>query len=146
MSTTYYCAPEALQLEGRSCRPRGRPPPLPPSDRWPTGRSEAECALPHADRAAHRLDQLRGVVADAVLEDGLHFLDVGDLDRGIAAHDDQVGELAGHKRADAVRLAEEGGAVGGGDVDRLERRKAGLDEQLQLALAAEHGQNASVAC
>jgi len=36
----------------------------------------------------HRIDQLRGVVPDAILEDDFHLFDLVDIRSGIAVNDD----------------------------------------------------------
>jgi len=62
-----------------------------------------------ADLAAHGFDELRGVVADAVLEDHLNLFDVFDIGRGVSLQHHDVGCFAGSQRADFVELAEEFG-------------------------------------
>ena len=69
-----------------------------------------------ADLAAHGFDELRGVVADAVLEDDLNLFDVFDIGRGVSLQHDDVGGFARSQRANFIELAEEFGAVRSGDV------------------------------
>ena len=97
-----------------------------------------------ADLAAHGFDELRGVVADAVLKDDLNLFDVFDIGRGVSLQHDDVGCFAGSQRANFVELAEEFGAVRSGDVNGLERREAGIDEKFHFALVAESGDHAAV--
>ena len=99
-----------------------------------------------ADLAAHGFDELRGVVADAVLEDDLNLFDVFDIGRGISLQHDDVGCFAGSQRTNFIELAEEFGAVRRGDVNGLERREACLDEKFHFALVAESGDHAAVSC
>lgn len=68
-----------------------------------------------ADLAAHGFDELRGVVANAVLEDDLNLFDVFYIGRGISLQHDDVGCFAGSQRANFIELAEEFGAVRSGD-------------------------------
>jgi len=109
------------------------------------GRPIAGRALSDPDAAAHRLDELRRVEPDALLEHQLDVLDVGDGLRGIALHHDQIGPLARGHRADLPLLAEEARAVPAGDGDRLDRAEPCLDQELHLALIPEPGQNSAVA-
>ena len=69
---------------------------------FPAAINNVRRASTPADRAAHRLDELRRVVADAVLEDDFYLLDVGDVSRRVAADDYQVGLAAGGDCADAA--------------------------------------------
>ena len=85
------------------------------------------------DSAAGGLDQLGGVVAHAVLENGLHVLNVGNVFRRIAFDDDDVGLLAGDDAADLVGNAEPLRAVEGSDLNGLNRREAGLDQEFDFA-------------
>ena len=85
----------------------------------------------------HRCDQLRRVVADALLEHRLDLADVADRRRRIAVDHDQVGLLADRDAADALVAAEILRAVQRRDRDRLERREAGIDQQLDLPLIRE---------
>ena len=95
---------------------------------------------------AHRGDQLGAVVADAVLEDDLDLLDVGDAARrDRPSTTTRSASLPGAMRADPAGEAEVGRAVQGGDPDRLDRREASLDQQLDLALVAEAGHDAAIA-
>src|SRR5512133_3782603 len=90
-------------------------------------------------------EQLGRVVRDAVLEDELHFANIGDPVGGVAVDDDEVGMLAGGDRADAVLLAEELRAVGRGDPDGFDGRESAFDEELDVAEIGETGEGASVA-
>src|ERR1041384_6544061 len=92
-----------------------------------------------------RGEQLLGVEADAVLEHDLDVLDVLDPGRRIALDHDEVGVLADRDAADPVLAAEVDRAVERRDLDRLDRREPGLDEELDLALVAEAGDDAAVA-
>ena len=55
----------------------------------------------------------------------------------------QVGLLAGCDGTDPGALAEELGSVGGSNVDRLYRSKAGLDQQLDFTLIAKSSRDAA---
>jgi len=99
-----------------------------------------------ADLAAHGFNELRGVVADAVLEDDLNLFDVFDIGRRVSLQHDDVGSFAGSERTNLVELAEEFGAIRSGDVNGLELREACLDEKFHFALVAESGDHAAVSC
>jgi len=79
------------------------------------------------------------VVSDALLEDDLNVLDVGDACSWVAIHHNEVSVLANSDGADLVLPAEEGRAVQGRNADRLQRRETRLDWQFNLALVAEAG-------
>ena len=64
---------------------------------------------------------------------------------GVAFDDDEVGVFAGGDGADVACAAEVGGAVEGGDLDGFDGGEAGVDEELDLALVAEAGEDAAVA-
>src|SRR5205823_14709453 len=91
---------------------------------------ESQRASVLAEPPLHRLEQLRGVVADAVLEHDPDVLDIADPARRVALDDDEVGVLAAGDAADAILLAGIDRAVERGDLDRLDRREPGLDQQL----------------
>ena len=59
--------------------------------------------LTNPDQTLNRLDQLLGIVTDAVLENDLDILDVEDARRRVAFHDHQVRCLADCDRADPSR-------------------------------------------
>src|SRR5277367_2287075 len=63
----------------------------------------------------------------------------------VAIHHDKVSGFACGNRAKMLVLAEPHCAVLGGDVDRFFRSEAGLDEQFEVPLIAEAGQNPAVA-
>src|SRR5436309_3099510 len=94
---------------------------LEPSSKPSASRRTAPLVLSIA--TLHRLEQLLRVVADAVLEDDLHVLDVRDARRRIAFDDDEIGVLAGGDGADAIGASEERGAVERGDADRFDGRE-----------------------
>ena len=60
-----------------------------------------------ADLATHGIDEFRGVVADAVLEDHVNLFDVFNVGGGISLQHDDVGCFAGSQRANFVELAED---------------------------------------
>jgi hypothetical protein len=55
-----------------------------------------------ADLAADGIDEFRGVVADAVLEDEVHLFDVFNVGGGVALQHHDVGHFAGSQRANFV--------------------------------------------
>src|SRR5262249_47278376 len=111
------------------------------SSGWPAADSSAK-----PDQPPDRVDQLRGVVTHAVLEDRLDLLDVGDVLRRVAVDDDEISLLARSDRADPVRDAQELRAVLRLDPDRLGRRESRLDEQLDFALVTEARQGPPDPC
>ena len=74
------------------------------------------------------MDQLGGVVADAILEDDFDLLDVFDLLRRIAAKDDDIGSFSGRNRPNRCVFAQEYCAVQRSNADRLDRGESGFDE------------------
>ena len=86
-----------------------------------------------------------GIVPDALLEHERHLANVIDSRRRIAVDHDEVGLLAGGDRPDERAAAEERGAVQRADFDRLERREARFDEQLERALVGVAGDHAAAA-
>src|SRR2546425_5720736 len=89
--------------------------------------------------APHRLQELGRIVSHAVLEHDLDVLDIRDATSWIALHHHQVRVLANGDRADLILAAEKGRAVQGRDVNGLDRREPGLDQQLDLPLIPEAG-------
>ena len=106
----------------------------------------ARIASANADHTAHGLDQLCGVVADSALEDDLHVLNVGDVGRRISLDDNEICLFAGRNRAETGRGSQKLGPVRRRDVDRLDRREAAFDEELDAALVAKTGEDAADAC
>src|SRR5262249_50860273 len=86
--------------------------------------------------AFHRRQQLFGIEPDPVLEHDLDVLDIGDPGRWVALDHDEVGALADRDASDPIVATEVLRTVERGDLDRLDRREPGLDEQLDLALVA----------
>ena len=91
------------------------------------------------NRAAYRLEQLYGVVADTVFKNHLDSADIRDAGRGIAVDHHKVGLLAGGNGPNAVKLAEELRSVGSRDLDGLRTSESRLYEQLDIALVGEPG-------
>src|SRR3989441_2033141 len=56
----------------------------------------------------------------------------------------KIRRLARCERADALQLAEELSAVRRGDVNGLDGREAGINQQLDFALVAESGDDAAI--
>src|SRR5580658_4096448 len=88
--------------------------------------------------STHRLDQLPRIVADAVFENRLDFLNVGDIFRRVAFDHDQIGLLAGRDGPDTIEVSEELCTVVGCNVDRFYRRESGLDQR-EVELLVESG-------
>src|SRR5690606_21711698 len=86
------------------------------------------------DGPAHRLDQLRRVVADAVAEYVAHVTDTRSIGSEVTRNDDEVRTLAGLDGADLGLDAEHLCTVQGHDADDLGGREAALDQQLVVAL------------
>src|SRR5581483_8512031 len=101
--------------------------------------------LVDSDLALDGIEKELRVVADAVLENGFSLADVGDILRRIARDDHEVGGQAGRDAARRAIDAQEFRAVGSGDLQRLERRQAGLHQQLDRAPAAVPGEAPAVA-
>src|ERR1700677_2575484 len=78
------------------------------------------------NHVAHGFDQLGGIVADAVLENGFNIFDIFNLFRRIAFDYRQIRLLAGSDRPDFFALAEKLSAIESGNVNRLHRRESGL--------------------
>src|SRR4051812_23928527 len=91
----------------------------------------------------YRCDDLRGVEANSLLEHRLDLANIRDRRRWIAVDDHEVRLLADHDRSDAFLAAKKGCAVERADPDRLERREARFDQQLQLALIRIAGNHAA---
>src|ERR1039458_1201401 len=99
--------------------------------------SSSGTGLSAPNHAAHRFDQLGGIVADTVFEHGLNVLDVFDLLRRVALDHDQIRLLAGSDGADAVELSQELRAIRGRNVNGLQRCESRFNQQLNFALIAE---------
>ena len=95
--------------------------------------------LVQGNRAAYRLQQLHGVVADTSFEHHLDFANIRDAGGGIAVDHHEVGLLAGGNGPDVVELAEELRSVGSRDLDGLRTSESRLYEQLDIALVGEPG-------
>jgi hypothetical protein len=67
--------------------------------------------------AAHRVQERVRIIADTVLEHRLDILQVGDVARGVAPHQHQIGVLPRRDRTDAMRQAKTGCAVERADAD-----------------------------
>lgn len=52
------------------------------------------CHLAQAYQALYGIDQFGGIVADAILEDEFHFLDLSDVGRWVALEDDKIRRFA----------------------------------------------------
>src|SRR5207237_9444833 len=102
-------------------------------------RTSSAAALILAIVTLHRIEKLRGVVSDAVFENDFDVLDIGNALGRIAFDHNEVGVLSDGDRSDPILPAEEDRAIECRDADRLHRREAGFNEQLDLALIAEAG-------
>src|SRR5262245_53144015 len=102
-------------------------------------------SLEQADAALDRRDQLRGIVRDALLEHERRLAHVLDARRRIAVDHDEIRLLSRDERPRERASAQIGRAVQGGDLDRLERREACFDEQLERALIRVAGDHAAAA-
>src|SRR6185369_2590081 len=98
---------------------------------------------PAAHHASHRFDQFRGIVSNAVFKYDLHVFNRRNVLGKVAPNHNHVGLLAGFDRSDTPQIAEILGSVVSGDMDRLDGGKTGLNQQLDLALVAEAGDDAS---
>src|SRR5687767_8545562 len=78
----------------------------------------------NADLAFDRGDELRRVVADAVLEHDRHLSNLGRRGDRVAANDDEIGDLAGGNRPEILVHAEDLGAVERHDLNRFGWREA----------------------
>jgi len=93
----------------------------------------------------YRFEELRCVEAEAVFEDEDYVFYVVDPGAGVALDDDEVSVLAYCDGADLLVAAEVLRAVEGCDLDGFDGREAGLDEEFDLALVAEAGEDVAVA-
>src|SRR5688572_16740595 len=110
-------------------------------------RAEGTCGLsssPDSHQSLHGLDQLLRVVADAVFEDDLHFLDVENVGGGVSFDNHQVSLFARSDGPDAGVLAQKTRTVETRNLNRFNRRKTCFDQQLNLAQIAEASHNAAV--
>ena len=82
---------------------------------WPRTR-----LLSHSHQSAHRFNQLPGIIAGSILEDGLNVLDVLDFFRRIAFDHHQIRLLAGGNRPDPIKFSQILSSVEGGNVNRLQ--------------------------
>src|SRR5277367_4195269 len=89
---------EARQRQEQSCEsdPKGL--------YWPLTTGHCTSSAPH--HPAHRLNQLRRVIPDAVLENRLHVFDVLDLLRRIALDHDQIRLLPRSDRSNTIHLSQ----------------------------------------
>src|SRR5690349_3596580 len=101
--------------------------------------------LTDAYQTLYGLDQLLRVVAYAVFENDLDLFDVADTGGRVTFHHHQIRLFAGCNRADARFLTKKLRAVQRRDLDRFERRKTGLHQQLHLTLIAKACDDAAVA-
>src|SRR2546425_683111 len=105
-----------------------------------------EATAVSADRLlAESINHLGRIVADAVLKNDLHFFDVADIGRWVAANHNQIRDFPRRERSHLVELAEKFRTIRRGDVDSLERRETCFHEQLHFALVAKSGDDAAVA-
>ena len=81
-----------------------------------------------SDGPLNRIDQFGRIEGAATLKDILYIFDVGNVYRGIAFNDYQVGVFAGRKGTDAIRLTQELRGVRSVDADRFFRREACFDQ------------------
>src|SRR5688572_2106340 len=108
-------------------------------------RSEWHMASVDPHPTLHRRDQLRRVVADAVLEDRRHLANHARIRGEIALQHDEIRELSFLHRAELVSDAEDLRAVRRHDLHGLCGSEACLDEQLIVALIAEARQRTAEA-
>jgi len=90
--------------------------------------------LEETDLAPHRFDQLRGVVADPLLEYHPDVTHIGDARCRIPRDHHEVGVLSHGDRPRTIGAPEKRRAIQRADANRLQRREAALDQQLQLVL------------
>src|SRR5437660_12923162 len=76
------------------------------------GRGENQ-HLSRPDYPSHRLDELRRIVANAILKNDFDVFDIFDFLRGIAFYNNDVGLCAGGNRAHAIHLSPEWCAIRG---------------------------------
>src|SRR5437879_2757170 len=93
-------------------------------------RSPGNNALVLAIVSSHGIQQLLCVVPDAIPEHDFDVFDVRDAHGRIAFHHHEVRVLPDREGTDLVLAAEENRSVQSRDPDRLDRREAGLDQQL----------------
>ena len=110
-----------------------------------TGRgTSVHYQLPETDSLADGVDELCRIEADALLEHRLDVADVGDRSRpGLPLMTTRSACLPTAMDADPRFAAEILRAVERRDLDRFERREAGLDQQLDLALIRIAGNDAA---
>src|SRR5579859_6540916 len=96
------------------------------NDRW----------LVQSYRSLHRLNQLRGVVADSILEHQFHIFDIRNFFAGISIDHYNVRLLSYFERADAIGFAQKLRAILSGDANGFERTEASFHQQLSLSLIA----------
>ena len=101
---------------------------------------------PVSHGAFHRVNQLRRVVPDPILENSLNVLDVFNSLRRISLDQDQVRLLAGRDRSDVIQLSQILRAVVGRNMNRFHRRESRLNQQFHLPLITEAGEHAAHAC
>ena len=83
--------------------------------------------------------EFRGVVADAAFEDEADVADDGRGGGEVAVEHDEVGAFADGDGAASVEFAEDLGAIGRHDLDDLDRRETGFDQQFVVPVIAEAG-------
>ena len=98
-------------------------------------------ALSQADQALYRLGQLDRIESQAVFEYQLHVLDVLDVLRWVTGDDHEIGRHARCDRADAAVFSQVDRAVLRRDVNGLDVRETGLNQELQPALVTESRQD-----
>src|SRR5690242_19917470 len=80
----------------------------------------------------NRIKEFGGVVGFAGVKNELHPANIGDSDCGISLQHHQIGLLSGLDSAEVIELAEEFGAVGGGDLDGFDGGESALDEKFDI--------------
>src|SRR5258708_20484458 len=86
---------------------------------WPSCQPNISSIL--SITALHRIQQLAGVVSDAVLEDDFDVFDVRDASGRITLHHHEVCVLPSRNRADLILAAEKHGTVQSRDPNGLAR-------------------------
>src|SRR5260370_40622170 len=89
--------------------------------------------------ASNRFKEFDRIITDAILEDDLNLLKVGDVGFRIAVDYDEVSLLAHLDRSDAIRFIKKLGPVGSRDVDRLNSSESCLHKQFDFTLHSEAG-------